>query len=330
MTFRSIEWTITGIPQLPHEPTTWPIPQVVDIAQLIHDLVHLPSEAIGHHAARAGIELMVIQWESLPWYEETELSFETCWPLERQAPESLRLFDLIRIFERHIWFLHELSPHAVSQRNASLQYQKYSEHLHDVGALLSPLYRLKIQNFRYYKSATRETYIRTLEWNGLSPAQVMDEILLYGGVDRQSKISLGTILAHCWLSSYKKVFEGYMRLWVSFPISQKPDVTNQELQDYIRKEFSQALLLLWKYLNQQEVWQYIEKKYGREKMKKFFQEYESLENGYMEGIARRELRDLKPLSFTLFYQKYRDLVDMLYDLQIIPQIISLDGLERSL
>ncbi len=64
-------------------------------------------------------------------------------------------------------------------------------------------------------------------------------------------------------------------------------------------------------------------------MKSLFTKFEGIESGYSERISKvNELQELKPLDFTVFYGAYVSLVKTLFELQAIPQNITLGSLKE--
>lgn len=64
-------------------------------------------------------------------------------------------------------------------------------------------------------------------------------------------------------------------------------------------------------------------------MKSLFTKFEGIESGYSERIGKvNELKELKPLDFTVFYGAYVSLVNTLFELKAIPQNITLSRLKE--
>lgn len=317
------------IPLLEIDEQDWAKSTSVDIAQLIADLVWLSDQEMKQQLAQAGVHFESVEWEMLPWHNEVMLHSTQWWPWISESLNTPNIHDLMMLFEKHMWYFHELSPHAWNPRNNLIQYQKYIEHLESFWEILPESCRKRLEKFRYPETPSRATLLRSLSRQWLLPEQVLFHVNEQREIDWLSHISVSTVASYSGMLSYKKIFDEYLRLWIIVPGSYKVDITNQELLEFIRATFSKALDFLWKYLCQPEVWQFIQKEYGEGTMKSLFTRFEGIESGYSERISKvNELQELKPLDFTVFYGAYVSLVKTLFELEAIPQNITLGSLKE--
>ena len=329
MVLAAVNTGSTWIPLLEIGGKDWANTTTVDVAQLIADIVALSDDEMVHQLAQAGGHFESVEWQIMPWHCDSMFHSNEWWPWAWETVDTPNIHELMLHFERHMLFFHDLSPHAWNSRNNIVQYQKYIAHLKSFWKLLPERCRKSLENFRYPDTPSRDMLRRSLTNRWLLPEQVMLHMNEEWAVDWSSHISVSTVASYSGILSYKKIFDEYLRLWIIVPGSYKVDITNQELLEFVRATFSKALDFLWKYLCQPEVWQFIQKEYGVGTMKSLFTKFEGIESGYSERISKvNELQELKPLDFTVFYGAYVSLVKTLFELQAIPQNITLSRLKE--
>ena len=123
--------------------------------------------------------------------------------------------------------------------------------------------------------------------------------------------------------------DAFLKTWVTVLSSQKGDITNQALLDFIRSEFSKALEYTHNYLSLPEVQQFIKNEYGDNILWSLFQDFIAIEGGYKKRIWSVDLRDLRAHDFTIFYKLFTAFANRLFELEVIPQRISIDWIEHT-
>lgn len=322
MTSESID---PGEPEIPQLPTNPLLVQGggdgVNVAQLIHDLMHLPAGDAHAHFSQAGVHFEHLEWEKLPWYDSSMVSN---WNIGAdEALDGIHIYDLLRLLENHMGFFHELSPHTWNSQNRVEQYYKYINHLRRMAVILSAHSQKQIWAFAYKDTTTRGSMLQTLSNARLSPDQVSQEILAMDTIDPKNNVSHRTMFAYSGIGVYEKLFHSFLTAGMTLLNSQKPEITSRELLSYTRSVLSRALKFLRTYLYAPEVSQFIKWEYGDNILWSIFDELEVLEIAYSQRIGTLEWSLLKSTDYVLFYQGYRALVRRIFDLEVIPQKISL-------